>query len=86
MRLLGRKLLQPLRGLNTETDRWLNNWVSEMAHAIWKASPDVVQQYPSAISKENGIFYFRVAMQNVRVEVAFCFQQGIAMINGLRND
>lgn len=86
MKLLGRKLLQPLRGLNIETDRWLNSWVSEMAHATWKAHPDVAQQYPSAISEEKGIFYFRVAMQGVRVEVVFCFPQGIAMINGLRNE
>lgn len=47
MKLLGRKLLQPLRGLNIETDRWLNSWTSEMTHATWKAHQDVMQQYPS---------------------------------------
>lgn len=86
MKLLGRKLLQPLRGANPEMDRWLNNWLSEISHAKWKAHPEVMKQYPSVISKEEGIFYFRIAMRNTKIEVAFCFPQGIAMIKGLHND
>jgi mRNA interferase HigB len=86
MKILGRKLLQPLRGVNPEMDRWLNNWLSEISHAKWKAPLEIVRQYPSVISKEEGIFCFRIAMQDARVEVAFCFAQGIALIKGLRND
>lgn len=86
MRLLGRKLLQPLYGVDPETDRWLSTWSSELTNANWKGSQQVFQQFPSVLYEEPENFYFRVAKKATRVKVSFCFSNGIAVIGGLRND
>lgn len=86
MKLLGRKLLQPLRGLDAETDRWLDSWTSELSRATWKALSDVRQQFPNTFIDKEGIYRFRVATRQEQIEVDFSFPLGIAIINGLRND
>lgn len=86
MKLLGRKLLQPLYGVNSETDRWLNVWSSELTNANWKNHLQILQQFPSVLYEEPEYYYFRVAKIATKLKVSFCLSHGIAVICGLRND
>jgi mRNA-degrading endonuclease HigB of HigAB toxin-antitoxin module len=83
MRLLGRKLLIPLHGLNSETDQWLVSWTSEVAHANWKTPDEVIRQYPNVKFVPDTQFRFRVAAQNQSIETIIAFPHGVAMITAL---
>lgn len=85
MRLLGRNTLQDTLGHDSEVDRWLNNWMSELSTGRWKAQVEVAKRYPRAQVLGEGHICFRVGDTALIVEVFFCFRTGIAMINGLRN-
>ena len=84
MKLLGRTLLEPIRNLDADTDRWLRGWTSELMNATWRSPQEVTEQYPTAV-EEAGHFLFRVATLKMRIRVAFCFPHGIVIIGGLRN-
>lgn len=84
MRLLGRKHLQKIRGLNALTDRWLAAWASEVVNASWKASIDVVKQYQAVTQVDECTFLFKVGNFDGFVELNVAFPQGIALITTIQ--
>ncbi|MFJ3048266.1 hypothetical protein ACIPEN_20730 [Herbaspirillum chlorophenolicum] len=84
MKLHGRNKLQALYGLDTETDKWLCSWTSELIYANWKQSKDVLRQFPQAKNVANEVFQFRVGTQSVWIEVAMMFPLAIAIVTDLR--
>lgn len=84
MKLLGRNHLQALYGLDDQTDIWMRNWVSELTHANWKTTKDVMRQFPRACNVTNDIFYFPVGQQAKYIEVAMTFPQAIAIVVNLK--
>lgn len=84
MKLHGKNHLQALWGLNDQTDKWLRGWVSEMAHANWKQSEDVLRQFPQAKSVAENVFQFRVGVQAVWIEVLMSFSPAMAIVTDLK--
>jgi mRNA-degrading endonuclease HigB of HigAB toxin-antitoxin module len=84
MKLLGRNRLQALYGLDDQTDKWLRSWVSEISHANWKQSKDVLQQFPHAKDVTNGTFHFRVGVRPQYVEVSMMFPLAVAIVTDLK--
>lgn len=85
MKLLGRNLLDPIRNLDDETDRWIKSWMSEIVTSTWRMPADVTKHYPTAHVEDECHVQFKVANQMTRVQVAFSFAHGIAIIDGLKN-
>lgn len=84
MKLLGRNRLQPLYGLDEQTDKWLCSWISEISRANWKHSKDVLRQFPQVRAVKEGIFHFRVAPQAQSIEVSMTFSPALAIVINLK--
>jgi hypothetical protein len=84
MKLLGRNRLQPMYGLDDQTDTWLRNWVTEMSNANWKHPKDVFRQFPQVKSSNTGIFYFRAGVRAQYIEVSMMFPLAIAIVTDLK--
>jgi mRNA-degrading endonuclease HigB of HigAB toxin-antitoxin module len=85
MKLLGRNRLQPLYGLDEQTDKWLCSWISEISHANWKQAKDVLRQFPQARSVTEGIFHFRVGLRAQSIEVSMTFSPALAVVTDLKH-
>jgi mRNA-degrading endonuclease HigB of HigAB toxin-antitoxin module len=85
MHLLGRDKLGPLRGLDAALDKWIVSWVSEMAHASWNDSSDLLAQFPKAQQIAPGVFRFSVVTGNYMLEVRVAFPQRVVLITALIN-
>ncbi len=81
MRLIGRKKLFDL-GLNA----LLNDWLSEIKDANWKAKHELLLQYPRVISLDNDAFLYPVDSKKLQVEFVVAFTKGVFMIKGVRNN
>lgn len=84
MKLHGRNQLEALFGIDEQTDKWLRSWLSEMRHANWKQTKDVLLQFPQAKGVEHNVFLFRVGLQEVWIEVLLCFSSAIAIVTDLK--
>lgn len=85
MKLLGRNKLQLLRGLDTTTDVWLVNWISEVVNASWKHPDDVIRQFPSVTAANADVFLFRVASQPRSIQLSIMFPLSIAVVTDLKD-
>ncbi|AGA34932.1 hypothetical protein TVNIR_3295 [Thioalkalivibrio nitratireducens DSM 14787] len=85
MRLLGRKKLEDLWGVDPETDRWLTGWVAEIAHARWREPSELLTQFPGArVGSSQGQFLFPVCGGGTMIETLFLFHQQVALIQALK--
>ncbi|MBB4867127.1 mRNA-degrading endonuclease HigB of HigAB toxin-antitoxin module [Pseudomonas nitritireducens] len=83
MHLLGRDKLGPLKGRDKGLDKWIVSWVSEVIHASWNDSADLLAQFPKAQQIASGIFRFCVVTGNYMIEVRVAFPQRVALITTL---
>ncbi|HBN8332589.1 type II toxin-antitoxin system HigB family toxin [Pseudomonas aeruginosa] len=83
MKLLGREKLVTLWGESEHIDKWISNWVSEISHAHWKHSSELLEQYPKAQKLEENHFSFCVCSSGYFLELKIAFAQGIAIITKL---
>lgn len=84
MILLGRNRLEPVLGVQDQTDIWVRNWISALDHAHWKASADVLRQFPRAMSVASDTFLFPVAETEQGIIVLMRFPQEIALVVDLK--
>ena len=84
MRLVGREKLQPFLRSDETVRTWLCAWVSELRTANWKQPSDVSGQFPNARQADSGHFIFPIVDCEKKVYVQIAFQQGVAVITGLR--
>lgn len=85
MKLFGRDKLQPLYGLDEQTDKWVRGWASEVARANWKHPLDVLRQFPYAKNVAENIFRFRVGDQPKVIEVSMTFSRAVAIVTDLKH-
>lgn len=83
MHLLGRDTLNRLQNQNEMLDKWLSSWLSELVHARWWCSADVVGQFPKVQEHRDGLFLFQTEPKGYCIEVQIAFPQGIALITAL---
>lgn len=83
MKLLGRKILSPLFGLNQHVDVWISNWVSEVGSAAWGHSSQMLEQFPNTQPIGDDRFLFCVCSTSAFLEVKLLFPQRIAVITAL---
>lgn len=86
MRLVGREKIQCLARTDELAHKWTCAWVAELSTANWKDPKDVSQQFPNARQSESGHFIFPIGNCNKEIFLKIAFQQGIALITGLRED
>lgn len=85
MKLFGRDKLQPLYGLDEQTDIWVRGWASEITNANWRTSLDVLRQFPFAKNVAENIFRFRVGDQPKFIEVTMTFPLALAIVTDLKH-
>ncbi|MGJ0489622.1 hypothetical protein [Methylobacter sp.] len=83
MHLLGRDKLNRLQKQNQNLDKWLSVWTSELLHARWWSTNDVLNQFPKAQERSNGLFLFQTEPRGYCIKVQIAFPQGIALITDL---
>ncbi|MCB2427894.1 type II toxin-antitoxin system HigB family toxin [Methylophaga pinxianii] len=84
MRIVGKEKLQHLICSNGSARTWLCAWIAELNNAHWKQPADVNNQFPNAKLSDSGIFIFPIANCDKEVCLQIAFQQGIAVITGLK--
>jgi mRNA-degrading endonuclease HigB of HigAB toxin-antitoxin module len=84
MKLHGRNRLQILYGLDSQTDKWLCAWISEITNGNWKEAKDVLRRFPHANSVTDNIFQFRVGVKEVWIEVAMSYPTAVAIVTDLK--
>lgn len=84
MRLIGRARLEPLRAQDSETARWIANWITALRDAHWKRPADVTIQFPKAFQQDDSTFLFPVAQLRTEIQVLIAFPQGVALITAIR--
>ncbi|WP_124368398.1 type II toxin-antitoxin system HigB family toxin [Pseudomonas sp. R1-43-08] len=83
MHLVGKDILDRLRGRGPEIDTWVSAWVAEIIHAVWTQDADLFDQFPSARERKTGVFIFEVNLAKCWLEVKIVFPQKIALITAL---
>lgn len=83
MRLLGREKLPSLQMESEQIRKWISSWVSEVSHAKWKVPSDLLEQFPSAQVRDDGLFVFSVCDSGCFVELKVAFAQGVAVITAI---
>jgi mRNA-degrading endonuclease HigB of HigAB toxin-antitoxin module len=82
MKLIGRKKLATLKGINNEVDKWVAIWVRELTQKIWFSHVELQSDYPRMIKIEgSSTFIFPVSPSDHSVKVCFYFEKKIALIS-----
>ena len=84
VRLLGKDKLQHLLRTDETARTWVRAWVAELTTANWKQAEDVNYQFPNARRSESGHFIFPICNCRKEVCLQIAFQQGVAVITGIR--
>ncbi len=85
MRLIGRTKLAPLAVSDSETGKWIANWIKELEYAHWKHPSDVSSQFPRSYRDSDSRFIFPLLHRPTGVEVLIAFPQGTALITAIKS-
>lgn len=85
MRLIGRERLASLSERNQKAAKWVAGWIGELRAAHWKRPADIRGQFPRALQRANGTFFFPVSQQHVGIDVLIDFSTSIVLISAIIN-
>ncbi|NVN03287.1 MULTISPECIES: hypothetical protein [Asaia] len=83
MRLIGRTKLAPLAASDSETGKWISNWIKELEYAQWKHPSEVSSQFPRSYRNSDSRFVFPLLHRPTGVEVLIAFPQGTALVTAI---
>lgn len=84
MKLIGLNKLELLIKQDDGSAQWVKSWVAEVGYAHWKQPSDVARQFPKMRRENDGTFLFPVPRRRLGVQVLVAFQQGLALIQSVK--
>jgi len=85
MKIIGLGLLHAYCDAHPDTRRWIENWIADTKHNVWKTPQEIRNRYNSASFLPENFVIFNVRGNEHRLTVQIAYNSGVIAVKRIES-